>query len=133
MLITGTKFLGSDFDDLMGYRGGIAFLGIGAGMGLFKQQTAHSAVENKPSKLYRPLAFAALKDDELVAIYNVAPIKNIAEGTVVVAAEAQQDSCYVIMSGSCRLVRPAKGATITLTTFGRGEWFGRMGSPETLP
>jgi HD-like signal output (HDOD) protein len=66
-----------------------------------------------------------------VAIYNVSPIKKLAEGAAVTEAESQQDCAYVVMSGSVHLV--SKGSTRTLATLNRGEWFGRLGVTEPLP
>jgi HD-like signal output (HDOD) protein len=99
-------------------------------MSLLKGQKNPSA-EKSTSRHYRPLAFADLKDQELVAIYNVSPIKKIAEGAAVTEAESQQDCAYVVMSGSVRLV--SKNSTTTLAGLGRGEWFGRLGVSEPLP
>src|SRR4029453_11963244 len=99
-------------------------------MSLLKGQKNPSAEKNT-SKHYRPLVLSALKDQELVAIYNVSPIKKLAEGATVTEAESQQDCAYVVMSGSVHLV--SKGSARTLATLTRGEWFGRLGVSEPLP
>src|SRR5262245_47132343 len=91
----------------------------------------NSSAEKNTSRHYRPLAFAALKDQELAAIYNVSPIKKLPEGAVVSEAESQQDCAYVVMSGLVHLI--SKGSARILADLGRGEWFGRLGVTEPLP
>src|SRR5262245_44923195 len=98
----------------------------------FFKSVQNTPVENT-NKMYRPLAFVDLKDEELVAVYNVAPVKKVVEGAIIAEAEAQQNTCYAVMSGSVRLISAVKGSTRTLSVLGRGEWFGRLGTPETLP
>jgi len=49
----------------------------------FLKGPKNPSAEKNTSKHYRPQAFLALKDQELVAIYNVSPIKKLAEGAVV--------------------------------------------------
>jgi HD-like signal output (HDOD) protein len=100
-------------------------------MGLIKPVINPSA-EKSTSKLFRPPAFAALKDDELVAIYNIAPVKKLAEGAALAAADTQK-CCYAILSGSVRLVSPASTSTKPLATLAAGEWFGQLETPKAWP
>jgi len=100
-------------------------------MSLLKPFTSSSS-EKTTGKLYRPLAFAALKDEELVAIYNVAPSKKVAEGSVLLEPGTPQDSCYVVTSGSIRLVLTSNNQSSASVVLGRGEWFGRPTSNDNV-
>ena len=54
---------------------------------------------------FGPLAlFADMTEGELLATYNIAPIKKFA----VAEGEAQQNGCDVVINGSLRLVSSAK-------------------------
>ena len=101
-------------------------------MGLMKPVT-NPPVEKNTSKLFRPPAFAALKDDELVAIYNIAPVKKLAAGAALAGADTQQKCCYAILSGSVRLASTANTSTRPLAVLGPGDWFGQLDTPKTSP
>jgi CRP/FNR family transcriptional regulator len=77
--------------------------------------------------LSRVPVFAALAEDELTRVAEVAVPRRFAAGEVVFREGDNSDTCYIVRSGHTRAVREhTDGRTITLATFGPGDIFGEL-------
>lgn len=71
--------------------------------------------------------FAELASDALVEVATTAVPRSFAAGEMVFRKGDDGDTCYVVSSGRVRAVREhADGRSITLATFGPGEFFGEL-------
>jgi CRP/FNR family transcriptional regulator len=77
--------------------------------------------------LQRVPVFAALGEDELQRVADVAVPRRFGAGEVVFREGDESSTCYVVRSGHVRAVREhTDGRTITLATFGPGDIFGEL-------
>jgi len=77
--------------------------------------------------LSRVPVFAALGEDELARVAEVAVPRRFAAGAVVFREGDESSTCYIVRSGHARAVREhTDGRTITLATFGPGDIFGEL-------
>jgi CRP-like cAMP-binding protein len=77
--------------------------------------------------LQRVPVFAALGEDELGRIAEVAVPRRFASGEVVFREGDESSTCYIVRSGHARAVREhTDGRSITLATFGPGDIFGEL-------
>jgi CRP/FNR family transcriptional regulator, cyclic AMP receptor protein len=77
--------------------------------------------------LSRVPVFAALGEDELTRVAEVAVPRRFAAGEVVFREGDESSTCYIVRSGHVRAVREhTDGRTITLATFGPGDIFGEL-------
>lgn len=71
--------------------------------------------------------FATLAPEHLANVAAVAVPRAFEKGTVVFREGDESDTCYVVRSGHARAVRDhPDGRTITLATFGPGNFFGEL-------
>ncbi len=77
--------------------------------------------------LGRVPVFATLEREDLEQVAALAVPRAFESGQVVFREGDASDTCYVVRSGSARAVREhADGRTITLATFGPGDFFGEL-------
>jgi CRP/FNR family transcriptional regulator len=77
--------------------------------------------------LQRVPVFAALGEDELARVAEVAVPRRFAAGEIVFREGDESSTCYIVRSGHTRAVREhTDGRTITLATFGPGDIFGEL-------
>jgi CRP-like cAMP-binding protein len=77
--------------------------------------------------LHRVPVFAALAEDELARVAEVAVPRRFAAGEVVFREGDESSTCYIVRSGHVRAVREhTDGRSITLATFGPGDIFGEL-------
>ena len=77
--------------------------------------------------LGRVPVFAALAEEELVRVAEVAVPRRFAAGEVVFREGDESSTCYIVRSGHVRAVREhTDGRSITLATFGPGDIFGEL-------
>jgi CRP-like cAMP-binding protein len=77
--------------------------------------------------LQRVPVFAALGEDELSRVAEVAVPRRFAAGEVVFREGDESSTCYIVRSGHVRAVREhTDGRSITLATFGPGDIFGEL-------
>jgi CRP/FNR family transcriptional regulator, cyclic AMP receptor protein len=77
--------------------------------------------------LSRVPVFAALGEDELARVAEVAVPRRFAAGEVVFREGDESNTCYIVRSGHARAVREhTDGRSITLATFGPGDIFGEL-------
>jgi CRP-like cAMP-binding protein len=71
--------------------------------------------------------FADLAPDELQRIADVAVPRSFEPGQVVFREGDESDTCYIVSSGHARATRShTDGRTLTLATFGPGDFFGEL-------
>lgn len=71
--------------------------------------------------------FAALAEEDLAQVADVAVPRRFGPGEVVFRDGDQSDTCYVVYAGRARAIREhTDGRIITLATFGRGDIFGEL-------
>ena len=71
--------------------------------------------------------FEALAEEDLARVADVAVPRHFEQGQVVFREGDDSDTCYVVASGHARAVRShSDGRTITLATFGPGDFFGEL-------
>jgi CRP-like cAMP-binding protein len=71
--------------------------------------------------------FAALAPGQLSEVAALAVPRGFETGTVVFREGDESDTCYVVRSGHARAIRDhPDGRTITLATFGPGNFFGEL-------
>jgi CRP/FNR family transcriptional regulator, cyclic AMP receptor protein len=77
--------------------------------------------------LHRVPVFAALGDDQLSRLAEVAVPRRFEAGEVVFREGDKSNTCYIVRSGRARAIREhSDGRSITLATFGPGEIFGEL-------
>jgi CRP/FNR family transcriptional regulator, cyclic AMP receptor protein len=77
--------------------------------------------------LGRVPVFSTLEPGDLQRIAGMAVPRQFAPGEIVFREGDQSDTCYVVREGQARAVRShADGRTITLATFGPGDFFGEL-------
>lgn len=77
--------------------------------------------------LHRVPVFAALGDDELRHVAEVAVPRRFEAGEVVFREGDESNTCYIVRSGQARAIREhADGRSITLANFGAGDIFGEL-------
>ena len=77
--------------------------------------------------LGRVPVFAALAEEELARVAEVAVPRRFAAGEVVFREGDESSTCYIVRSGHVRAVREhTDGRSITLATFGPGDIFGEL-------
>ncbi|MGH2834110.1 MAG: Crp/Fnr family transcriptional regulator, partial [Solirubrobacteraceae bacterium] len=77
--------------------------------------------------LGRVPVFATLEVDDLRRVAEVSVPRSFEPGQVVFREGDASDTCYVVRSGQARAVREhGDGRTITLATFGPGDFFGEL-------
>lgn len=77
--------------------------------------------------LHRVPAFAALGDDELARVAEVAVPRRFEAGEVVFREGDESNTCYIVRSGGARAIREhSDGRSITLANFGPGDIFGEL-------
>ncbi|HUB73384.1 MAG TPA: Crp/Fnr family transcriptional regulator [Solirubrobacteraceae bacterium] len=77
--------------------------------------------------LGRVPVFSALEPRDLERIAQLAVPRSFAPGERVFSEGDQSDTCYVVREGHARAVRShGDGRTITLATFGPGDFFGEL-------
>ncbi len=77
--------------------------------------------------LQRVPVFAALADDELARVAEVAVPRRFDAGEAVFREGDESSTCYIVRSGHARAVREhSDGRSITLANFGPGEIFGEL-------
>jgi CRP-like cAMP-binding protein len=70
---------------------------------------------------------STLERDDLERIADLAVPRQFEPGQVVFREGDQSDTCYIVREGRARAVREHRGGrTITLATFGPGEFFGEL-------
>jgi CRP-like cAMP-binding protein len=83
--------------------------------------------EDTIALLRRVPVFAALADDELARVAEVAVPRQFAAGEVVFRERDESSTCYIVRSGQARAIRVhPDGRTITLANFGPGDIFGEL-------
>jgi CRP-like cAMP-binding protein len=77
--------------------------------------------------LARVPVLSTLEGDDLERIADLAVPRQFEPGQVVFREGDQSDTCYIVREGRARAVREHRGGrTITLATFGPGEFFGEL-------
>ncbi|HYB22551.1 MAG TPA: Crp/Fnr family transcriptional regulator [Solirubrobacteraceae bacterium] len=77
--------------------------------------------------LGRVPVFSALERDDLARIAGMAVPRNFEPGQAVFREGDASDTCYVVREGHVRAIRShGDGRTITLATFGPGDFFGEL-------
>jgi CRP/FNR family transcriptional regulator len=77
--------------------------------------------------LHRVPVFAALAEDELARVAEVAVPRKFGAGEVVFREGDESSTCYIVRSGHARAVREhTDGRSITLANFGPGDIFGEF-------
>ena len=77
--------------------------------------------------LGRVPVFAALAEEDLARVAEVAVPRRFAGGEVVFREGDESSTCYIVRSGHVRAVREhTDGRSITLATFGPGDIFGEL-------
>lgn len=77
--------------------------------------------------LHRVPVFAALGEDELARVADVAVPRRFESGQAVFREGDQSDTCYIVRSGHTRAVREhSDGRSLTLANFGPGDIFGEL-------
>src|SRR2546423_10048559 len=77
--------------------------------------------------LSRVPVFESLGRDELGRVAEVAVPRQFAAGEVVFRENDESDTCYIVRQGHARAVRTNQdGRTITLASFGPGDFFGEL-------
>ena len=90
-------------------------------------RTTRSPTEATVDLLRRVSLFSELSPEELEKVARVAVPRSYAAGSVILREGDPGDTCYIVRSGSARVVRQhADGRAITLTNLGPGEIFGEL-------
>ncbi len=77
--------------------------------------------------LGRVPVFETLQQVDLARIATVAVPRSFAPGQMVFGEGDESDTCYIVRSGQARAIRRhSDGRTITLATFGPGDFFGEL-------
>ncbi len=83
--------------------------------------------EDTIALLHRVPAFAALADDDLARVADVAVPRSFVAGEAVFHEGDQSNTCYIVRSGHARAVREhPDGRSLTLAHFGPGDIFGEL-------
>ena len=86
-----------------------------------------ATTEETAALLARVPVFAALDPEHLSDVAAVAVPRGFEKGTVVFREGDESDTCYVVRTGHARAIRDhPDGRTITLATFGPGNFFGEL-------
>jgi len=86
-----------------------------------------SPIEATVELLRRVSLFSELSPEELERIARVAVPRSYAAGSIILREGDPGDTCYILRSGTARVVRQhADGRAITLTNLGPGEIFGEL-------
>lgn len=85
------------------------------------------STEETAALLARVPVFATLEAPHLGEVAAVAVPRSFEKGTVVFREGDESDTCYVVRSGHARAIRDhPDGRSITLATFGPGNFFGEL-------
>ena len=77
--------------------------------------------------LARVPVFAELSPEDLSQVAELAVPRRFGAGQVIFREGDASDTCYVVRSGHCRVVREhSDGRSLTLATFGPGDFFGEL-------
>ena len=77
--------------------------------------------------LARVPVFEALAPEDLAEVAQVAVPRSFEAGQVVFRKDDDSDTCYVVKEGHCRAIQQnPDGRTITLASFGPGDFFGEL-------
>ena len=83
--------------------------------------------EDTIALLHRVPVFGALSEEELAQVAAVAVPRHFAAGEVVFREGDDSNTCYIVRSGHTRAIREhSDGRSITLATFGPGDFFGEL-------
>jgi CRP-like cAMP-binding protein len=83
--------------------------------------------EETTQLLHRVPVFAALGEDDLVRVAQVAVPRRFSAGEIVFREGDESNTCYVVRAGLARAVTEhSDGRTITLANFGPGDIFGEL-------
>src|SRR5689334_870420 len=90
-------------------------------------RATRSPIEETVQLLRRVSLFSDLSLDELEKVARVAVPRSYAGGSIILREGDPGDTCYILRSGTARVVRQhADGRAITLTNLGPGEIFGEL-------
>jgi CRP/FNR family transcriptional regulator, cyclic AMP receptor protein len=90
-------------------------------------RTTRSPIEATVELLRRVSLFSELSPEELEKVARVAVPRSYVGGSIILREGDPGDTCYILRSGSARVVRQhADGRAITLTNLGPGEIFGEL-------
>jgi len=90
-------------------------------------RATRSPLEATVELLRRVSLFSELSPEELEKVARVAVPRSYAGGSIILREGDPGDTCYILRSGSARVVRQhADGRAITLTNLGAGEIFGEL-------
>jgi len=77
--------------------------------------------------LHRVPVFETLAEEDLARVAEVSVPRSFEPGEVVFREGDQSDTCYIVRSGHARAIREhPDGRSITLATFGPGDFFGEL-------
>src|SRR5581483_11175169 len=83
--------------------------------------------EDTIALLRRVPVFAALAEDDLTRVAEVAVPRRFAHGETVFREGDESNTCYIVRSGLARAIREhSDGRSITLANFGPGDIFGEL-------
>jgi CRP/FNR family transcriptional regulator, cyclic AMP receptor protein len=90
-------------------------------------RATRSPIEATVELLRRVSLFSELSAEELEKVARVAVPRSYPAGSIILREGDPGDTCYIIRSGTARVVRQhADGRAITLTNLGPGEIFGEL-------
>lgn len=73
-------------------------------------------------QIYRHPAFEGLRDEEVVSVYNIASLKKINTGDILVKEGGTDTPAYLILEGSAKVQRSLKGRAIQIGVVRQGDW-----------
>jgi CRP/FNR family cyclic AMP-dependent transcriptional regulator len=86
-----------------------------------------ASTEDTIELLHRVPAFAALGEEDLGRVVDVAVPRSFDAGEVVFREGDESDTCYIVRSGHARAIREhPDGRSLTLAHFGPGDIFGEL-------
>jgi CRP-like cAMP-binding protein len=106
---------------------------------ILKEQKFHMRNNNAGHEMHLPEArgldfLKELTDQEIERVLACCQLKEYPQDTVVINEGAQRQSLFIIVSGSCKVVKSVVGnETKTIATLAKGETFGEMSFFDQTP
>ena len=77
--------------------------------------------------------FSKLNQEQIKALYSIAPIKRLKEEQILIKEGDQDQTVYLVLDGEIRIVKDFQGQNSLLGTVGKGCWLGEISFTRKIP
>jgi CRP-like cAMP-binding protein len=87
----------------------------------------------KQNQRVRLAMFEGLSEKELNTLYNLATIKRLQAGEVLIKEGDTDQTVYVVLDGQIRIVKDMQGRAKEISTLREGDWIGEIAFTKQIP